>query len=692
MIYHKSVKTKFKTIFARCVLVLLMCMFCFSCTVGCSIFDGLKSSPNYGNNNEVGSSDVPPTHPDHLPPPSDGDDDEDQDPDNMTEEEKDEATDGVSVDYVKVLRKPLSYDFINNVTDKEGDTEGNRDYYYNFSEDILWWLFRTYGNFNTDYKNFSDTALNNFDLFYQITQNEKMDQLSADFQLNKDNYLYWYDAIRYRISDVQPVYQDATDETKTTEDAVQAAVDTDGNPIIKSYKVGADTNKGWQWGLKYDANEYLAYVYGHNETKSVNLNRITNSFDQDIYNYDRFKSYYSGISLLGEPELNTTAFSNAFINEDYKTALEYAIYNIVLGIEPHNITISYNSSTGMPSISVEGYAPTTGADAKTSAQVALADIKATFNRLGSYVGLTQKNKTQITKYVLENVIGEDLTGTNSSYVVKNGDNGAFATVDYCYEDVVTAIVDYCGNLTTIGVASGEETDDKTYIKDSFIASEIVDYPLLKFFSNNGYEDAFKGQKPYEYQSAVIMPSRETTITDLWLDFKYDAGNDGDDIFDPTKFLDITVSVRWNKGDGSPIHVTSQTIRVIDGPADVGDTSTLEFEFEPERKQYLFGEPLTIGKFNTPDALKTTAETLLPGTTERGIIVTGFTDARRYYKVLESATYGGYGVLDESKIDCSYLEIAYSVAKRPGDTTTNYAFYTSIHQIWEDEEEDTSWMH
>lgn len=90
-------------------------------------------------------------------------------------------------------------------------------------------------------------------------------------------------------------------------------------------------------------------------------------------------------------------------------------------------------------------------------------------------------------------------------------------------------------------------------------------------------------------------------------------------------------------------------------------------------------------FNTPDALKTTKE-------KRVIIISGLTDARRYYKVLQSATYGGYGVLDNSKFDCSYLEIAYSVAKIPGDTTTNYAFYTSISNFVEDEEEDTSWMH
>lgn len=672
MIYHKSVKTKFKTIFARSVLAILMCIFCFTCTVGCSIFDGLKSSPNYGNNNEVGESDPPPTHPDHGPAPDDGDDDEDQDPDNMTEDEKDEATDGISVDYVKVLRRPLSYDFDNNVPDV--DETGSKRYYLDFSKNILTWLFQTYGNFNTGYDEVTGGPYaDNFDLFYQKTQNEKMAELSGTFQGNNDAFLYWYDAIRYRITNVEDWYSD------------------DEEPVFQGYTITADANKGWNWGLSYKSEDYMAYVYGHNESENDNSNKIiTNTFESDVYNYERFKSYYSGESLFGEPEFNTTEFSEAFTNEDYQITLEYAIYSLVLGIQPHNVTVSYDSSTGMPSVSVEGYS---AKDGKTSAQVALEEIKSTFNRLGSYVGLTAKNKTAIVNYILENVIGEEVIGDDKSgsYTVTMSD-GNF-TVNYYYEDVVTAIVNYCGSLTTIGVASeGEAGGDSTNISDAYIASEIVDYPFLGFFSSNGYGDAFTGQKPYEYQSAVIVPRRETTITDLWLDFKYDAGNDGDDIYDSSKYLDITVSVRWNKGDGSPVRVTSQTIRVFDGPADVGGVSTLDFEFEPDRGQYLFGEPVTIGMFNTPDALKTTADMLLPGTTERGIVVTGLTDARRYYKVLESATYGGYGVLDESKFDCSYLEIAYSVTKTPGDTTTNYAFYTSIHNIWEDDEEDTSWMH
>lgn len=693
MIYHKSVKTKIKTFFSRAILAMLMGVFCFTCTVGCSVFDGLKPTPPK-QNEQIGSSDPPPTHPDHNPPKDDDDDDDDNlDPDNDDQDKKDEQTGGISVDYVKVLRKPLSYDFSSNVTDKDGGEGTNREYYYNFGTDILSWLFRTYGNFNTEYN--TKLYTNIFDEYYQTTNNEKMNELAQNFEVNanKDNYLYWYDALRYQITRVTPRYNDKNNAGKTTDKVADAVTDNGktieegGTPIIVSYDVSADYKKGWNWGLSKNNIKYNTFLKANFGIENNNY-LINSNFevDSEIIQYDfaTFENYYSGglsAEMIdgGFPYFfESQTFNNAFINTDYNRALEYAIYNIVLGITPRNMKVTYTGTDGAPVVTIDGYSATTGANAKTSAEVAVEDIKSTFNRLGSYVGLTTKNKKDIVKYILENVIGEQ---AKSEYTV----TGIEKQVNYYYEDVVTAIVDYCGKLTTIGKASSDEAKDDTKIDDAYIASEVADYPYTTFFSKFGNGDPFKNKKPYEYQSAVIVPSRETTVTDIWLDFKYDSGNDGDDIYDPEKFLDITVSIRWNKGDGSPIHVMQKNVRIKDGPVDVGGESTIEFEFEPARGSYAFGEPVKIGMFNTPDALKTTKE-------QRVIIISGLTDARRYYKVLQSATYGGYGVLDNSKFDCSYLEIAYSVAKIPGDTTTNYAFYTSISNFVEDEEEDTSWMH
>lgn len=685
MIYHKSVKTKIKKFFSRAILAMLMSVFCFTCTVGCSVFDGLKPTPPK-QNDQIGSSDPPPKHPDHNPPKDDDDDDDDNlDPDNDDQNKKDEMTGGISVDYVKVLRKPLSYDFSGNVTDKDGNSgkgSGSKEYYYNFGTDILTYLFYVYGNFNYGYPDVENGFPNIFDEIYQTTNNEKMNELSQDFEsANKDSYLYWYDALRYQIVNVTPYYKKAESDD-TTEKLKEAEV-VDGVPTIVYYDIAADYQRGWNWGVNHDAGtDYLPMLIGlgQNQSTSTATRPVVKYYlDIDLgYDFTTFQKYYTNDT---DKEFSFDNYRKAYLGEvksDYNRALEYAIYNIVLGITPRNMKVTYTGTNGAPVVTIDGYSATTGANAKTSAEVAVEDIKSTFNRLGSYVGLTTKNKKDIVKYILENVIGEQ---SESKYTVK----GIEKQVNYYYEDVVTAIVDYCGKLTTIGKASSDEAKDDTKIDDAYIASEVADYPYTTFFSKFGNGDPFKNKKPYEYQSAVIVPSRETTVTDIWLDFKYDAGNDGDDLYDPEKFLDITVSIRWNKGDGSPIHVMQKNVRIKDGPVDVGGESTIEFEFEPARGSYAFGEPVKIGMFNTPDALKTTKE-------KRVIIISGLTDARRYYKVLQSATYGGYGVLDNSKFDCSYLEIAYSVAKIPGDTTTNYAFYTSISNFVEDEEEDTSWMH
>lgn len=690
MIYHKGVKTKIKTFFSRAILAILMGVFCFTCTVGCSVFDGLKPTPPK-QNDQIGSSDPPPKHPDHNPPKDDDDDDDDNfDPDNDDQSKKDEITGGISVDYVKVLRKPLSYDYDKNVSDKDGGETGSKEYYYNFGTNILTWLFQMYGNFNTGYRDADGYAeyqyVNNFDVFYKNINNEKMNELAQDFEsANKDSYLYWYDALRYQITSVTPYYKNKESGKPLTPDISQA----EDNPTVVYYDVSADYKKGWNWSLTHTNENYLPWLVNDRNNQSTDTLRPKVKYeitDKYKFDFETFNGYYDNASGEGYIDylFSSNQFSSAFIgnkdakNTDYNRALEYAIYNIVLGITPRNMKVTYTGENGAPVITIDGYSATTGANAKTSAEVAVEDIKSTFNRLGSYVGLTTKNKKDIVKYILENVIGKQ---AKSEYKV----DGIEKQVNYYYEDVVTAIVDYCGKLTTIGKANKDDPTTDTKIDDAYIASEVADYPYTTFFSKFGNGDPFKNKKPYEYQSAVIVPSRETTVTDIWLDFKYDAGNDGDDIYDPEKFLDITVSIRWNKGDGSPIHVMQKNVRIKDGPVDVGGESTIEFEFEPARGSYAFGEPVKIGMFNTPDALKTTKE-------KRVIIISGLTDARRYYKVLQSATYGGYGVLDNSKFDCSYLEIAYSVAKIPGDTTTNYAFYTSISNFVEDEEEDTSWMH
>ena len=551
------------------------------------------------------------------------------DPDNP-----DTDTGGINIAGVKVLRKPLEgYDFDGNVPENDGKT----DFFNSFAEDIISALFATYGNFNTD----GAAGGKWFSYLYEKTQNEQVGELAQQFEENPDGFLYYYDAIRYQITSV------AHDEAS-------------GN-----YRVTADTSKAWNWSLNPNVTNYSALIYGLNSNEQQTGTLVANTFTTDQFSYAYFNESYSGQLPIGTEIFVPTDFQTAYVNEDYINGLTYAIYSLVLGLQPNEMSVSYDS--GLPVLTVEGYPAT--AD-QTSAERALEDVKILFNQLGSYVGLTERNKVAITNFVLDEIIGESaqvMPSLPSTY-----------SYDLYYEDVVSAIVDYCGTLTTIGQASESTGEGETTVGDSFMASEVVDYPATSFFSMlEG--DPFLYTGAHEYQSLVLIPdvneARPTIrITDIWLDFKYDANKDGDEVFDPNLSLDIEVVLRWNKGDGSEIHEAKQTITVKDGPADPGeDGTTVEFELEN-----LFGEVVEIGAFNCPEALN-------PPEGERVLTLTGLTDARRYYKVIESTTYGGYGVLDETRIEGSYLEIAFNVTKTPGDTSTNYAFYTAISNLVEEAE-------
>ena len=626
------------------------------------------------------------------------------------EDTLEEELGGINLDGVLVLRRPLDYDYEGNST--------TSNYYNALAGNILTVLLETYGNLN-----YAVEGGNIFAILYEQSNNETMQMLSEKFASgDKEDFIYFYDAIRYQITEEDPSYQTIVGDagkiiingeefsysnasgklvlTGTTgtfeENNSKITINgsdysfslTENNLTLTSTQPNsitatADLDYGWNWSLSYDNGAenvgnslaYKPWLYAYNGRVVSSGNEITARFDQNDedykYDFNTFEKYY----LVGTEEFTFSAsqFLNAFVNEDYKTALEYAIYSIVLGIEiePNEITVAYDPVTGAPSVSVEGFAPT---EEKSSAVLALEDRKALFNELGSYVGLTETNKQNIADFVIKEIIGEQAT------------TGPRASELY-YEELVDAIVQFTGTLTTIGRTeseSGSVTGDDTTVGESFIASEAVTYPLTSFMSNIDGDPFLYTGGPYEYQSFVLMPSEENCeFSDIWLDFKYDAGNDGDEIYDPNKYLEIEVSVRWwqvktdEAGNvlSKTMRVVTKTIRVKDGPINEGEEgSYIEFELDVPERQGGFGETVKVGKFNCP-------EPLVPKE-DRTVTITGKTDARKYYQVIESSTYGGYGVLNQELFDFSYCEVAFNVAKAPGDNQTNYAFYTAISNIYE----------
>lgn len=582
------------------------------------------------------------------------------DPDD--EEQSGVGSTGYDLEGVMVLRRPLSYDFDGNSFES--------DYYARFSEDILYNLFSIYGIVN--YRMEEDVLSQNiFEMLLSENQDdeelkETLQDMSQAFETTPDEFVGFFDAIRYQISNV--------------------AVGTENTVVT------ANLNAGWKWTLPYNTSTYPAWLTTY-ETHSISGDTVTTDFENNsedyIYSFKSFERYYTeDFKLLGyifERTDYETAFVDILEDEgsadelsqtDYQLALEYAIYRWVLGIEPNNITRSFVDER--PVLSVEGFTAQAG---KSSVQLALEDAKEFFYEHGTFVGLTETNKNNIVKFILEEVIGEQATNT------------AFAQSTLKYEQIVEAVVGYAGTRTTIGqtkfpeAEEGEEgqTDDQpTHVGETFIASETVVFPSTSFFSSFTGDPFQFVAGPYEYQSFVLMPSVDNfEFSDLWLDFKYDANLDGDTFF-TDETLDIKVSVRWHTvqtdADGNVIsrqvRQVSKPITVKDGPANLGyEGTTLEFELFADSA---FGENVKIGKFNVPDALKPDTST---DPQNRVVTITGTTDARKYYKVLESGSFG-YGVLNEEKFNFSYCEIAFDVTKDIANPNKNYAFYCAISQLYQ----------
>ena len=559
---------------------------------------------------------------------------------------------GFNISSVKVLRKPLNgYDFDDNVS--TDTSKGGNDYYRYLSEDILTKLFDAYGNFNSDIHGVYNNV---FEQINSVKANDKVSELETSFSTNPEQFKYFYDTIRYQI--------------------ISEDVDATSSNILIKF----DKSKAWNWSVPFETgadlnnkyNPYLAEIPNTEQPPAESKpNIVAKKFDISNYTFDMFKEYYSGDSF--QLSFNTTNYSSAFINDDYVNALTYAIYNIVLGTNMKPMSVSY--ATGTPVITIEGF---TADSQKTSTQKAVEEIKATFKQLGAYVGLTERNKENIVNFVLTEVIGTNAqAGVNRLY-------------DPCYKDVVSAVVDYAGSLTKIGITQvpeGGEPDEEgdTTVGESYMASEVVDYPATSFTSFGG-ASAFEYTKPYEYQSMIIAPKYATNLTDLWLDFKYDAGDDGDAIT-TDEVLEIEVIVRWRKESGEILQL-AKNISVPDGPFDPGeDTHWLAFEFHD--RPYLpgpyFNEPIKVNKFNCPDAL-------VPKEGEHVITLTGSTAARRYYKVMEG-TNGVYGVIDPNRVEGSYLEIAFNIKKDPDpmvQLNKNYKFYTAISNFYDDVGDGLEW--
>lgn len=484
----------------------------------------------------------------------------------------------------KVLYRPDHYDFN---TGSGGTEEEENNYYGQYAWQILRRLELIYGVVDTT------------------------SGLTTGYYIFDDATLpYLYDSIRYQV-----------DEYKQISNSLSFDGENWSSTSVDYTNMSANLNNAWNWSFEINEDDLnsLPYLYYEDAGTPLvkNTSEISTLYRMNLENFTtgisdwylttistKYLNIYLGTSDAKETE--TEKYS------DFVKALEYVIYCYSLDLTPGEVEVVPVMQNGKY-YQVTIYETVNGVRVSMTVDEALEKIKETFDKLGTYVGIAERNKIKIQNWILENVIGQDAMANDSvieytnatqitygdkTFVATNSsqanqkldelgytgddiviDNATFKTekVGRDYQATVEKIIDGVCNEVTIG---GNEDDDVN-VDDRFLASEIMEY-WGNSFAPGGDEDPFpyfedfesgKGARairPLEYQSAVIMFKEEVNVTSLTVAFQYDADLDGyqtatGEAFDGSRYLTIEVGLNYfNHATGEKTVVQTKTINVPDG--------------------------------------------------------------------------------------------------------------------------------
>lgn len=620
----------------------------------------------------------------------------------------------------KVLYRPDEYNYDTGSGASEGETN---DYYGSYAWNILRALQNTYGLTNSLYTT---------------------KYISEDMTSDNENFYFLHDSIRYKVDTFGNV-----NKLKTI-DASGNESETDISSGEQYVIIGADINQTWNWTFDYDLsdtnltpsmNAVLLDASSFIESSKIYSSTYVTkdqftSTTSSKYQIDGFKTNYSSIYLgTSTPDENENY-------SDYVKALEYAIYSYALDLTPGEVDVAINDN--VTETNPQFYTLTitetiNGQPVEKTVDNALEDIISKFKKLGSYVGLIDRQIDNIGEWVKTNVIGSKILDDNfysydSVTEVQTTDEHGNVTISYEFSSapVITQLgrnydsaVDKIIEAVCQDVSIGQVGDKKVTIKDRFLASQVKEYAGDTFIiaGDANFPKYEEGQhpvaiQPLEYQSVALMLKEDTKIEEIWLALKYDAALDGttEGVWGE-KYLDIIVEINYFSKEKQKLYTLgSQQTRVYDGPYEFSgdypegfpeEHGTLFFDNfhknckDEELKSLLNKGVLTVSAFDIQNNdLKTdvglSGYNGNPLVSKNPLTLVGTTNLRNYYSIIEptddelsdpNKTYitGRFNEDmfkgTEEIIGCDYLEITYKVLKTKGDTEGNYKFYTGIAGIF-----------
>ncbi len=510
----------------------------------------------------------------------------------------------------KVLYRPESYDYSGN---SGGTQEEENDYYGKYAWQILGRLELIYG--------VSDQEAE----LLIIDKNNPDDPYDDEryYTFNTDTLPYLYDSIRYQVDKRLTVTQQIAFDGSSWSEPV------DLGETEQYIALSANLDNAWNWSFAIDEDDATRRPYLYENENAIIISntddRITTRFSQDYQ--DLFSLYYTRADVTENYLETYIGATDDYLYQDYSDfvkALEYVIYCYSLDLTPGQVIVEPVMTTTQEGVtkyySVKVVETSNGQQIELSADQALEQIKAVFEKLGSYVGVAERNKEKIANWILENVIGSaamqndsvteyigatqisytDAEGTTITFVATSEDEAkailqeleievelpedevpkatsSTTKVGREYGDTIVNLVDKVCDDVTIG----SDDDGQIDVDDRYLASEVMEYMGNSFSAGGGddpfpyFEDFSSPQaamavKPLEYQSAVFMFKDNVKIGMVSVALQYDADLDGyqtrtGEPFDHTRYLTIEIGLNYfNHQTKQRISVDTKTVNVPDG--------------------------------------------------------------------------------------------------------------------------------
>ena len=436
----------------------------------------------------------------------------------------------------------------------------------------------------------------------------------------------------------------------------------------------------------------------------------TKVFENSETHPDYASSYYGDKKLI-EDSTETDYFYSPFYAESgtqnnyFQDALEYAIYLISLGYtveddaDYFDFSISYDNATGLVSGMTVGGWETNKISVSHKTNGALKRAKEKYDAQTNFVGLKDTNIAEITKFVKKIVIGDNA-------LAKDVVNIGSVTINRDYENVVSNIVTYACTQAPIG---RDKEGHKITLGDNFLTSKITDYVgdyfgiNLEVDEDGEYDDSnlFGNIDAAEYQSIVLFPQAEDVgkkLTDVWIVFEYFELEEGSTrVIDQENGITMNVGIRYfNNETGEIVELAATQITVgygKNGETEDEPITMICFGEDDYGSDVQFEESVTVNTQFDNNVGDGAINALENGTFDGdGIIefkksmsISGLGDAKDYFKLNDSSSYGQYGTLNEEMFAgvCDFVEIYFDIVKDKNNTNKSYAFKVGTMIVFED---------